>query len=101
MSVAGLPKGLKQREVFYVHLLELLNIFAMKERGERRETEMGLKIGLERRRNINYVFFFLNSFGECSGTVFSTSLKLGSLTSRYKLNNFTMIKPLCGSERMD
>ena len=27
---------------------ELLNLFAMKERGERRETEMGLEIGLER-----------------------------------------------------
>ena len=54
---------------------ELLNLFAMKERGERRETEMGLKIGLERIREykLAFSFFFFTSFGECSGTVFSTS----------------------------
>ena len=55
---------------------ELLNLFAMKERGERRETEMGLKIGLERIREYKLAFsffFFFTSFGECSGTVFSTS----------------------------
>lgn len=39
--------------------LELVNIFAMKERGERRETEMGLKIGLERRREYKLPFSFL------------------------------------------
>jgi len=40
---------------------ELLNLFAMKERGERRETEMGLEIGLERIREykLAFSFFFL------------------------------------------
>ena len=58
---------------------ELLNLFAMKERGERRETEMGLEIGLERIREykLAFSFFFFNSFGECSGTVFSTSCSWG------------------------
>lgn len=37
---------------------ELLNLFAMKERGERRETEMGLKIGLERIREYKLAFSF-------------------------------------------
>lgn len=50
---------------------ELLNLFAMNERAERREREMGFKIILERRREYKLVFFFfLKSFGECSGTVF-------------------------------
>ena len=37
---------------------ELLNLFAMNERAERREREMGFKIILERRREYKLVFSF-------------------------------------------
>lgn len=37
---------------------ELLNLFAMSERGERRKREMGFKIGLERRREYKLAFSF-------------------------------------------
>ena len=76
---------------------ELLNLFAMNERAERREREMGFKIRLERRREykLAFSFFFLRVLENVLEQFFNF-LQLRPLTSRYKLNNFTMIKPLCG-----
>lgn len=76
---------------------ELLNLFAMNERAERRESEMGFKIRLERRREykLAFSFFFLRVLENVLEQFFNF-LQLRPLTSRYKLNNFTMIKPLCG-----
>ena len=59
---------------------ELLNLFAMKERGERRETEMGLKIGLERIRDYKLAFsffFFLIVLENVLEQFFSTSCSWG------------------------
>ena len=76
---------------------ELLNLFAMNERAERRERELGFKIRLERRREykLAFSFFFLRVLENVLEQFFNF-LQLRPLTSRYKLNNFTMIKPLCG-----
>lgn len=52
---------------------ELLNLFAMSERAERREREMGFKIRLERRKEYKLAFSFFKEFWRMFWNIFLTS----------------------------
>ena len=43
MSVAGLPKGLKQREVFYVHPLRAAKYFCHERKRRKKRNRNGFK----------------------------------------------------------